>query len=106
MRKSSSVLLILALVLVGCASQPELRFVPVPAPEIKNSGQAREMTCPKCGRCYPIKDMAYSVTAMFCGPEDPCCNTATYSFTCRTTGDRFSVSIGECDWIVWGEVKP
>ena len=98
-----TLLLILLLpIMVGCSSVPtkkESVFIPHELPVVY-SGKAVNMECLKCQKCLPDGGNPAWVTAMYC--LKGCCNTATHSFVCKTTGESFDVSINECDWIVWG----
>lgn len=91
-------LLFVLLLAVACSTPPKMVMVEKPETAIYNPVEHKEV-CPKCGKCHPIEGVGL-VTAMYCG-ERGCCNTTTYTFTCRTTGEQFTISINECDYITW-----
>lgn len=66
---------------------------------INTAEHAVHQTCPKCGKCKPRDSGWIECTAMWC--TDGCCNGCTYTFFCANTDDEFTVTINECDWIVW-----
>lgn len=101
----------LCLLAVACARPkgpveevPTFHALTEPVDTTLNRGREVQKACPVCGHCYPVTLGVATCTLMGCRPGD-CCNWCTWEYQCRETKEYFSVDIGECDWIVWGEYR-